>query len=483
MEGLFQFPTIKRRAGRRRSRRRLFGTSKRRERSASLPSLPNIPDCLLFQPGDKAYDRYLPVYNLRTASRPALRAVCRSTKAVAGIVAWIRRHDLPFAVRSGGHSYEGYCNSTSVVIDLRHLDQIALDSHSKVVTIGAGAALGSIYTYLRDKGVAFVGGSCPTVAAGGHVLGGGYGLLARAHGLACDSLRSLVMIDAQARTVVASPSQNADLFWASRGAGGGALGIATEFNIQTHALAHVVTFVAVWSLPKARAAKVIDAWQRWAPGAPDAITCLLKVGKASGNKIMLRCVGQSTGAMAELRRELENLTAVEPVSQPLNLRERSFFEAVDYFAGSWSYESLFTKEKSDYALRLSQNGLDTMLDGLLQRPVGRLIVILNAYGGAINRLADDETAFPHRRTVGFLLHYYSQWASSSSTASRLRDMSAFHSAMRPHVSGGAYVNYCDSDLVNWERAYWADNLPRLKAVKRTYDPKNFFHHGQSVRPY
>lgn len=368
---------------------------------------------------------------------------------------------------------------------MRGLDGISFDAGTKTITVGAGATLGAIYKALRAEGVAFIGGSCPTVAIGGHLLGGGHGLLARARGLACDSLKSVTMIDGRANTVVATNTQNADLFWASQGGGGGSFGIATQFTIQTHSLSDVTTFKAVWILSKARAIKLIDAWQRWAPQAPREITALLKVGKNSASKVMLRCIGQSTGPAADLGRELRVLTAVEPTSQPMVIHTVSFFEAVEEFAGGtedeWEYEVAYTKEKSDYVKLLSQAGMGALIDGLLALPVGRLVVMLNAYGGAINDLAPDATAFPHRSNVGFLMHYYSRWSKAGDTKSRLKDMRAYYSRMRRYVLGGAYVNYCDMDLKNWETAYWGNNLSRLKAIKRRYDPLDLFHQGQGIR--
>lgn len=77
------------------------------------------------------------------------------------------------------------------------------------VRSSAGATLGDIYTTLSKRGAAFVGGTCPFVGIGGHVLGGGYGLLARSFGLACDNLKSITLVDAQFRTLNVSATPRA----------------------------------------------------------------------------------------------------------------------------------------------------------------------------------------------------------------------------------------------------------------------------------
>lgn len=458
-------------------------------RAASLPPLPSIPGCKALRPTDpdpRPYREGLQVYNKRTEVRPALRALCSTPKAVAGIVDWARRNGVSFATRSGGHSYEGYCCSPDLVIDVQGMKGIVYDAARQTVTVGAGVTLGAIYKALRDQGsdIAFVGGSCPTVGVAGHVLGGGYGFLARAYGLACDNLLSVALVDAKGRHIQASATANADLFWACRGGGGGSFGIATEFTFQTRRVSGVHTFALVWHLPKTRAKRLIKAWQGWLPAAHGNITPLLKVGKEATGTYQLRCIGQSIGTEAQLRQELAALTSVEPTS--VTITRKNFFDAVLEFSGDksgkWDYETGYFKERSDYVASLSDGGIDTLLDGLMAIPKARVVALLNAYGGAIDAVAADATAFPYRKGTRFLIHYYSGWERAQDTATRVRESASVYTPMRPYVSGGAYVNYCDAHLQDFERAYWAGNLPRLKQIKRKYDPNNMFRHGQSVRP-
>src|SRR4029077_1878992 len=130
-----------------------------------LPPLPDLPatDVLFLRPSDAHYTDYLPAANTRTQLSPALRAVCKTEHAVSVMVDWIRSNNLNFAVRCGGHSYEGFSQSRDVVIDLRGLAgpaAIAVDKTAGTVTVGAGADLFQIYQALAAKGLALQAGSC-----------------------------------------------------------------------------------------------------------------------------------------------------------------------------------------------------------------------------------------------------------------------------------------------------------------------------------
>jgi FAD/FMN-containing dehydrogenase len=85
--------------------------------AAPLPPPPDLPasDVLYLRPGDPEYAAYLPASNKRTQLSPSLRAVCKTERAASVMVDWVRANNLSFAVRCGGHSYEGFSQSADVV--------------------------------------------------------------------------------------------------------------------------------------------------------------------------------------------------------------------------------------------------------------------------------------------------------------------------------------------------------------------------------
>ena len=454
-----------------------------RAAATPLPPLPDLSasDALFLEPGDSQYKDYLAASNLRTRLSPALRAVCKTAHAVAVMVDWVRENQLPFAVRCGGHSYEGFSQSADVVIDLRGLAAIQVDSHANLVTVGSGASLYHIYQAVAAKGLALQAGSCPTVGVSGHILGGGHGLLARSHGLTCDSMEQVTVVDAQARVLTANESSEPDLYWACRGGGGGSFGIATEFRLRVFPLKSALVFGVSWQLSQAHAAGLFAAWQAWAPNAPSDITPIMKVGSAGGGAITMRCIGQSVGSESELRAELKPLLTLASPSSALSVRSLGFLDAVKHFAGPLDYEQVYMKAKSDYVLTpLDSDAIGVMMETLGALPAGAVVLLCDGYGGRIADVAAQDTAFPRRKGTQFCIQYYSSWTRATDTPAHVANVAKVYAAMRPFMPGAAYVNYCDLDLPDYATAYWGDNLPRLMAVKQHYDPDDLFPHAQSV---
>jgi hypothetical protein len=290
--------------------------------------------------------------------------------------------------------------------------------------------------------------------------------------------------------LTANKEQEPDLFWACRGGGGGSFGIATEFSFRVQPLSEVLVFGVTWILPQAKAMRLFKAWQHWAPTTSNAVTSIMKVGSRSDGKLSLRCIGQRlvsarhvTRSESALRHELSELLALEQPSDPLKIESRTPFCAVDHFSGGWGYEQTYFKAKSDYIVNgLNDSGIQTLLDGLKRAPAGQILALCDAYGGAISNVRSGESAFPHRDPETFCIQYVASWHDSACTSQHLKNMSKVYAAMRPHVSGASYVNYCDLDLADWPTSYWGANYARLRQIKSRYDPGNLFRHAQSVPP-
>jgi FAD/FMN-containing dehydrogenase len=174
----------------------------------SLPgqvSLPNSPD----------YEDARTNFNRRFDHRPQAIAFCRTTGDVINAVKWASANRVPVRVRGGRHSYEAFSLvDNGLIIDLTEMEACSIDRPRQQMTVQAGIEQIKAYENLWSQGFTMPMGSCATVGLTGVTLGGGYGLLARKLGLACDRLISAEVVSAKGQLFRAAADANADLFWA-----------------------------------------------------------------------------------------------------------------------------------------------------------------------------------------------------------------------------------------------------------------------------
>ena len=434
------------------------------------------------QRGASGYNAARVLYDTRfDGVKPQAIAFCESLADVQKAVRWARRHNVRIVPRSGGHSYAGYSTTSGVIVDVSRLHAISVTADGRAA-VGAGAQLLPVYTALAARGRMIPGGSCPTVGIAGLTQGGGIGLSGRKFGLTCDNLLEATVVLADGSVAVANAHQHADLFWALRGGGGGNFGIVTRFVFRTHPASDVTTYSLEW--PWADAKKVVQAWQQLAPDAPDGLASVLNLSAAVGATTpSITSGGQFFGSEAALRAVLAPLaTAGTPTRYTVT--PRTFLGAVHYFAGGGGGRSTFAAKSSIGNKPLTPAGIDALLGQLEARRTtgtGSGVVLFDAWGGAINRVAKAKTAFVHRDAL-FSMQYLAYWGAAEPAAPNVAWLRRCHAAMRPYVSAFAYQNYIDADLSTWPNAYYGSNLPRLRQVKRKYDPHNVFHFRQSIRP-
>lgn len=461
----------------------------------------------LVRPGDSSYNTARLLFDPRfDGQRPAGIAYVHSPHDVSTCLAFVRKFGVPFAARSGGHSYAGWSGTNGLIIDVSDLKTVTVSGAT--ATVGAGTRLIDFYQGLAAKGRAVPGGSCPTVGIAGLALGGGIGVTARAYGLTCDNLESLQIVTANGAvlTATADPRHYGDLFWACQGGGGGNFGIVTSFTFRTVPAPEPVLFSLSW--PWSKAAQVVAAWQSWAPHAPDALWSNLHLAAKPGGKTPTVAVGGCyLGSDADAANLLEQLYAragSNPsghfLSYPQSFLTAMLAEAgcssIGYQAchlpwyasgGKLTRQPQFTK--SDFfTTPLSSAGISTLLAGIvaLQKVPGGAGgvggVAFDALGGAVNRVKPGATAFVHRNAL-FSAQYTTDWtngAGGTGISNQHTWLRKYWSSMRPYASGQAYQNYIDPDLGNWQRAYYGGNFPRLAAIKKKYDPARLFTFPQAV---
>ncbi len=222
----------------------------------------------LIQPGDADYDTARMVRNGLIDRSPAIIARCHGTADVVAAVNFAREHDLHLSVRGGGHNVAGNAvNDGGIVIDLSEMRSVVVDPERKTADAEGGATWGDFDRETTRYDLVATGGAVSSTGIGGLTLHGGLGSLHRKLGLAMDQLRAVDIVTADGQVCRASADENADLFWAVRGAGSN-FGVVTGFEFELHSLPHpLYTALPIFLLEDA--APVLRAYRDFAESASD----------------------------------------------------------------------------------------------------------------------------------------------------------------------------------------------------------------------
>ena len=473
----------------------------------------------------------------------------------------IRDYGRDVKVVAGRHCYENfaYNGETKAIIDLAAMNTVGFDPERGAWFVDAGCALWDAYReMLTEDGLVLPAGSCSSVGAGGHISGGGYGLLSRLHGLVIDHVTGIDVVtwDDRQRTATlryvsddSSDADERDLFWALRGAGGGNFGVIARYWFAdpppAPEQASIWTLAWDWeTLDTATFTALVREHDALVPELPDNAFSLFKLNHVAAKQVALIVqVASPPGAdpvvhertvdtiVSRTQRRLAavatptslrgnvpghpTFTRVPPTSE--SAQHLTFLEAVQTLNGTGANQ--FGKYKSAYARTGFSDAQIAALDEWLRRtPPGlqpdamaQSLVQVDSFGGAVNRVAPDATAYPHRSST-FALQYQTYWNNDSlpgrddgfpyrqQSDAHLGWISGFYGAVYADTGGlppanqdgGCYSNYPDSDLGTHatgdvDRAlerYFLDNFRanerNLVAIKRRWDPTDVFHHAQSI---
>jgi len=424
---------------------------------------------------------------------------------VATALAFAKKYRLPVALRAGGHNYAGWSAggapgsgvAPSFVISTAALDTVSLSADGSTVTVGAGATIAQVYDTVGRAGRAIAGGSCATVGVTGLTLGGGVGVLVRSFGLACDQLTELQLVTADGAVHTANPDSDPELFWALRGGGGGILGVVTSLTFATQPAPTVTEWN--YHFPFSAAAALIANWQNWAPASDPRNWSTLKLlgglAKHPGGP-SLSVSGTWTGPASQLAAQLAPLMAGLPAPLSHGSVTRSYHDSMMDYAGCLGLAiaecttgpgGKLVRESSSGTSSIGYTALDgsgiAALIGQVQAAQGVAGIreggiSMDALGGKVASLAPDATAFPHRAAL-YTVQYTGTFDDGRDPAPIDAYVRGFRAAMTPHWGDHAYVNYADASLGDPDAAYYGDNLPKLRAIKKKYDPTGFFTQPQS----
>ncbi|GAB3193745.1 FAD-binding oxidoreductase [Nesterenkonia suensis] len=214
-------------------------------------------------------------WNLAWTQRPAVVVVAASVVDVVHAVRHAVDHDLTVAVQNTGHSVTVPADDRTVLIVTGGLDQVSIDAASRTATVGGGTAWSPVLAAAQQHGLAPLLGSAPHVGTVGYSLGGGFGWLARKHGLAVDAVRSMRVVLADGSTVTASPSEEPDLFWALCGTAGSGLGVVVEMTTGLVPVEEV--YAGNLFYPLDAVGEVFERYVAWSDQAPAELTSAFNI--------------------------------------------------------------------------------------------------------------------------------------------------------------------------------------------------------------
>ena len=441
----------------------------------------------LIQRGDERYEEARKLYNGMIDKRPLLIARCADVADVICAVRFGRENDLLTAIRGGGHNGPGLgsCND-GLVIDLSLMKGVRVDPANRTVRVGPGCTQGDVDHATHAFGLAVPAGIVSTTGIGGLTLGGGHGYLARKYGLTIDNLIEADVVLADGRLVTASATQHEDLFWALRG-GGGNFGVVTSFLFRAHPVSTVFGGPIFWELEDAP--KVMKWYREFLPQAPVELFPFLHLGTVPSadpfpkdiwgkkNCALVSCYSgpleKAEEAIGPIRRELPPpmLDGMGPMPFPAL---QSLFDPLLPKGLQWYWKGDFVKELSDRAI-------DVHLEHALQFPSELSLMHLYPIDGAVHEVGPGETAWNCRDATWSMV--IAGIDPDPAKAAALKAWAkGYWEALHPYNLGGAYVNFMMEEGEDRIRATYGDNYDRLVAIKKKYDPTNFFRVNQNIKP-
>jgi len=421
--------------------------------------------------GHADYDSARTIWNGMHDKRPALIARCLNANDVSQAVTFANERELLVAVRGGGHSWPGksICDD-GLMIDLSQMNTVTADENTQRANAQGGALLSGLDAAALAKGLVTTAGVVSHTGVGGYTLGGGFGRLARKYGLTIDNVTGAQIVTADGTIRRISAEEEPDLFWAIRG-GGGNFGVATEFEYQLHPFdRNVLSGSIVWPADQAR--DVLEFYAEWSEGLSDEMYAGPTIATTpDGDRIIMVAVVYNGDPTAG-EKELEPLRKIgAPMVDGITVQDYSVLQTNNDAAFGHGIRSY---AKNGMVKQWSQELIDTMLEA--DDP--RVFVGNHVAGGAVKRVGELDTAFPHRNAE-IMIVIAGGWMDAAQDDEMIAASRAYYKALEPHL-GGYYDNIdFDGDEApgNYGPAY-----ERLSKIKGRYDPGNLFRLNSNVEP-
>jgi FAD/FMN-containing dehydrogenase len=432
----------------------------------------------LLRPDDAGYDAARSIWNAMIDRRPALIARCAGAADVIASVRFAREQDLIVSVRGGGHNVAGLavCDG-GLMIDLSPMQGIHVDPVAMAARVEPGVVWEEFDRETQAFGLATVGGVVSTTGVAGLTLGGGQGWLTGKHGLSLDNLVSADVVTADGQLLRASDRDNPDLFWGLRGAGAN-FGIATSFEFRLHPVGPMVVGGMV-AHPIGRAVEVLRFYRAFAASQPDELTTYAALMTGPDGAPIVALVACYAGPLDDGERAIEPLRRFGP--PVVDVLGPMPYVAVQGMIGQGFPAGRLNYWKSCLLREIADGVIEALVDHVRRIPSPMSAVAIADCHGAYGRVANGDTAYAHR-DAPFDLVILSSWIEPTQSERNIAWTRALYDAVRTY-GAGVYVNDLDRDEAPDRVRYaYGENYDRLAALKRRYDPTNFFRMNQNIPP-
>ena len=428
-------------------------------------------------PKDDAYDEVRRVWNGMVDRRPALIIRCQSINDVILGVNTAREQKLALAIRGGGHNVTGnaVCDG-GIVIDLSQLNKVQVEPEQMTAKAQAGATWSDFDKATQVFGLATTGGIISSTGIAGLTLGGGVGWLVRRCGMSCDNLMSAEIVTADGKLQTASLTENPDLFWGLRGAGGN-FGVVTSLTYRLHPVSFVLGGMLLY--PRQDAKRVIQHFRSFMQTAPDELTLYAALLHSPEGVPVVGILGCYSG---DVEKGKEVLRPIREFGSPIAdmFQEQPYSQMQTMLDGALPHYNRYYW-KSGFLQELSDDAIDTIIAYGETIPSPLSPIILELYGGRSAQEPDGGTAYPHRQAL-YDLVIISAWTQPEEDEKNIAWTRQFWEAMQPYTSNKVYVNALGIEGDARVKEAYGDNYQRLLELKKKYDPENLFRLNQNINP-
>ena len=434
----------------------------------------------LITPGQEGYDAARRLWNAAFDKKPALIARCADAADVQQAVRFASSHALLTAVRGGGHSLSGQSGCDGgLVIDVSRMRAVQIDRVAKLAYVQAGSLLGPVDRAAQEQGLATVLGTVADTGVAGLTLGGGEGRLSRKHGLTIDNLAAVELVSADGRALKADARNNPELYWALRG-GGGNFGVATSFTYRLHEIAPQL-YGGTITYPYADARQMLRSYADICAHIPDELSAdiSLTVDPEQQQRIIELDVCYC-GPLSEAERVVAPLRKLgKPLRDQMGAAPYVKLQGSDAAPAPSSFAAYV---KGGLVFGLTPALIDTMVDYIEAHPSNNFEIELGVDGGAVGRVAPQDTAFWGRGSSHTLLAFAFWKVPGDGAEASTAWVRGAWAQLEPHTRGN-YVNLASTDDREARvHAAYGDNYARLAQLKKRWDPDNLFRLNANIKP-